>query len=145
MLGDRYRLYQVFVNLLTNAIKYSPDGGKITIRGTEIKQSAEIRIKDQGIGIAKEHQKKIFQRLYQVSEPGGRTYPGLGIGLYISKEIVEQHGGTIEVESSRGKGSTFIVTLPLVHHNVRDLTAKTVTKAVPDSPKPAKHPRKLRR
>lgn len=113
--ADRYRVYQVLLNLLTNAVKYS-DGGKIIVR-TEIDtlhKKVIVSIKDYGIGIDPAHQDKIFQRLYQGgSNPAEKTYPGLGIGLFVSHEIVRQHGGHIWVKSKKGRGSTFSFSLPV--------------------------------
>lgn len=111
--ADRFRIYQVLTNLITNAIKYSPAGSTITIDVKKMKDKALISVADQGIGIEKDQQKKIFERLYQVSDPYEKTFPGLGMGLYISKEIIRRHRGTIWVESQKGKGSTFYFTLPL--------------------------------
>lgn len=113
VLADRFRIYQVVTNLLTNAIKYSPPGSAIRIVTKRQDNRAIVSVADSGIGIAKEQQKKIFDRLYQVTEPKEKTFPGLGIGLYISKEIVKRHRGSIWVESQKGKGSTFYFSLPL--------------------------------
>lgn len=112
--ADRYRLYQVIINLLTNAIKYSPKGKEIYIEVKKVRNSVTVSVQDSGIGISRDKQKKIFDKLYQVSDPVERTYPGLGLGLYISKEIIERHRGKIWVESQgKGRGSTFYFTLPL--------------------------------
>jgi signal transduction histidine kinase len=110
--GDKYRIAQVITNLLTNAIKYSPEANKVIVYLGETKRNAEVTVQDFGIGITKEQQKKIFTRFYRVSGPEARTFPGLGIGLYISSEIVHRHGGTIEVKSIKGKGSKFCFTIP---------------------------------
>ena len=72
-----------------------------------------MSVQDFGIGISKEQQNKIFDRLYQVTDPHAKTFPGLGLGLYISKEIIERHKGKIWVKSTKGKGSTFYFSLPL--------------------------------
>jgi PAS domain S-box-containing protein len=110
--ADRFRIYQVLTNLLTNAIKYSPGGGDIKVTLKKEKNKVLISVKDFGIGVPKDQQKKIFDRLYQVTDPKEKTFPGLGMGLYISREIVKRHRGSIWVESERGKGSTFFITLP---------------------------------
>ncbi|HUD43988.1 MAG TPA: ATP-binding protein [Patescibacteria group bacterium] len=110
--GDRYRIGQVVTNLLTNAIKYSPNGGKIIINSTSKDGFAVVSVKDSGIGIDKKYHHKIFDRLYQISDNKKSTYPGLGIGLYVCKEIIELHKGKIWVESEKGKGSTFSFSLP---------------------------------
>lgn len=111
--GDQYRINQVLVNLLSNAIKYSPNGGKIYIKVKKENNYIVVSVQDSGIGISKSHQQKIFERLYQVTDPQEKTFPGLGLGLYISKEIVERHNGKIWVKSTKGKGSTFYFSLPL--------------------------------
>ncbi len=113
ILADRYRLYQVLVNLLTNAIKYSPKGGEIIINTIKNSKSVTISVSDEGIGIDKKYQQKIFEKLYQVTGVKEKTFPGLGIGLFISKEIIDMHGGTMWVKSIKGKGSTFSFTIPV--------------------------------
>ena len=113
--GDRYRIYQVLVNLLLNAIKYSPAGKKIFVQAKRNGKSIVVSVRDFGIGISRSQQDKIFDKLYQVEEPQVKTFPGLGLGLYISKEIVERHKGKIWVKSVKGKGSTFFFSLPLIN------------------------------
>ena len=114
ILGDQDRLGQVFINLLTNAVKYSPRADKVVVHLSQEKQQAIVSVQDFGIGIDVSHHQKIFERFYQVTDPEERTYPGLGMGLYISSEIVERHHGRMWVESRKGNGSTFSVALPLV-------------------------------
>ena len=111
--GDRDRIGQVLINLLNNAIKYSPQASTVVVRVAKDQNNTLVSVQDFGIGIAKEHLQKIFERFYQVTDPEERTYPGLGIGLYISLEIVKRHGGQIWVESKKGEGTTFHFTLPL--------------------------------
>ncbi len=111
--ADRYRIYQVLVNLLSNAIKYSPAGKKIVVEVKIDKDEVLVSVQDFGIGISKTQQEKIFERLYQVTDPQEKTFPGLGLGLYISKQIIERHNGKIWVKSTKGKGSTFFFSLPL--------------------------------
>jgi PAS domain S-box-containing protein len=115
ILGDRDRVGQIFINLLTNAIKYSPKADRILIQVTQEGDNAVVRVQDFGVGIAPKYQEQIFERFYQINELDVKTYPGLGIGLYISKEIVERHHGHISVSSQKGKGTTFSVFLPLFH------------------------------
>ncbi len=115
VLGDRDRVGQIFINLLTNAIKYSPKADRVLIQVTQEGDNAVVRVQDFGIGIAPDYHEHIFDRFYQINEPDVKTYPGLGIGLYISKEIVEQHHGHIKVSSKKGEGTTFAVFLPLFH------------------------------
>jgi signal transduction histidine kinase len=110
--GDRERISQVLMNLLTNAIKYSPKADKIIVTLKETNLDAIISVKDFGIGINKEHQKKIFDRFYRISDTKGRTFPGLGIGLFISLAIIRRHGGEITLTSQMGQGSIFRFTIP---------------------------------
>jgi signal transduction histidine kinase len=114
MRGDRDRLKQVLTNLITNAIKYSPRAGRVIVSLTKRTNAVEVRVKDFGIGIPAEQQKKIFDRFFQVERPLGQIYPGLGLGLYITKEIIERHQGEIWLESKPGEGTTFTVRLPFV-------------------------------
>jgi len=111
--GDRDRIGQVLINLLDNAIKYSPQADRVLVRVSKDQNKVLVSVQDFGIGIAKEHQHKIFERFYQGIDPEEKTYPGLGIGLYISCEIVKRHGGQLWVERKKGKGATFHFTLPL--------------------------------
>ena len=120
--GDRDRIGQVLINLLNNAIKYSPQASTVVVRVAKDQNNALVSVQDFGIGIAKEHQQKIFERFYQVTDPEERTYPGLGIGLYISLEIVKRHGGQIWVESKKGEGTTFHFTLPLFQEGKRQVS-----------------------
>jgi signal transduction histidine kinase len=114
LLGDRDRLGQVFINLLTNAVKYSPHANKVLVRLSQGQQRAIVSVQDFGIGIDGVHHRKIFERFYQVTDPKERTFPGLGIGLYLSSEIVERHHGRIEIQSRKGEGATFSVSLPVL-------------------------------
>ena len=114
VLGDKDRLGQAFINLLTNAVKYSPQANKVLVRLSRDQGQAIVSVQDFGAGIDQAHHQKIFERFYQVTDPNEATYPGLGIGLYISREIVERHHGSLEVESRKGEGATFSVTLPLL-------------------------------
>jgi len=110
--GDRDRLGQVFINLLTNAIKFSPLADTVFVRLRGDHEWAEVIVRDVGIGIAPEHQERVFERFYQVSDSQmANTYPGLGIGLNIARTIVERHGGRLWLESRVGVGSSFHVSL----------------------------------
>ena len=111
--ADKDRIGQVMINFLTNAIKYSPDNNKIDvfIRQATNGQVA-FTVKDNGIGIDKEEQEKIFERFYRAKGKEEQTYPGFGIGLFIANEFVQKHGGHVSVESEKGKGSVFTFTLP---------------------------------
>jgi PAS domain S-box-containing protein len=112
--GDKDRIGQVLINLLTNAVKYSPGSDKIEVWVKQAKKGkVSVSIKDYGIGIAKKYQSKIFERFYRVEEKIEQTFPGFGIGLFLAKEIVEQHDGNIHFTSEKDKGSTFTFTLPI--------------------------------
>ena len=112
--GDKDRIEQVIINLINNAIKYLPDNNRVEIRidGAENNQVA-VSIQDFGVGINMEHQQKIFNRFYRAAGKSEENYAGFGIGLFIAKEIIERHNGSITVDSETGKGSTFTFTLPL--------------------------------
>ncbi len=111
---DKDRMRQVLVNILNNAVKYSSQADKVIV--SLHKDGAQVRlgIQDFGIGIPKEKQDKIFERFYQVTDSKGYTYSGMGLGLYISHEIIEKHHGKLWAESVEGKGSTFFIKLPTV-------------------------------
>jgi len=111
--GDRERIGRVFINLIVNAIKYSPKADKVIVRISHTKEYLTVSVQDFGIGIAVENQKKIFDHSTQVTREKGQHSSGLGLGLYISSTIVKRHGGRIWVESTEGEGSTFFFTLPI--------------------------------
>ena len=111
--GDRNSVSRVFINLITNAIKYSPKADKISITLSYADEYVRVSIRDFGIGIAKDHQDKIFERFFQVGNDSGQSFAGLGIGLYITAAIVAEHKGRIWVESTEGQGSTFFFELPI--------------------------------
>jgi len=110
---DRHGFEQVIVNLLSNAVKYSPEGGMVVISGGVEDGAVRISVKDEGIGIEDREQERIFDRFYQADMTSTRSYGGIGLGLFIAKSIVEAHGGTIEVDSDVGGGSTFTLTIPV--------------------------------
>lgn len=110
--ADRTRLSQVIGNVLDNAVKYSPQGGQITVKLEEHENDYLVSIIDQGIGINAEYLDHIFERFYRVHHKASRQYSGIGLGLYVTKEIVEKHGGRIWVTTNQGLGSTFFFTLP---------------------------------
>ncbi len=110
---DAKRIEQVLRNLLHNAVKYSPEGGTITIKGQRDKHQLLITVSDQGIGIPSTDLKKVFERFYRVENEIARDVSGAGLGLAISRGIVEAHGGCMWVESSLGEGSTFYFSLPV--------------------------------
>jgi signal transduction histidine kinase len=113
IIGDRDRLGQVLLNLLTNAIKYSPQAETVFVRVAHTHETLTVSVQDFGIGVAQSHQQRLFERFYRVYSEKDQTYPGLGIGLYIAHEIIQRHGGTMWVESVKGKGSTFSFSLPI--------------------------------
>jgi PAS domain S-box-containing protein len=110
--ADRHKISQVLINLIANAIKYGPNSNVVDISLSTAGNEVLVRIKDYGIGIDEKDQKNIFERFYRVEGQNESHYSGFGIGLYLACSIVEFHGGKITVESSKGKGSTFIVHLP---------------------------------
>jgi heavy metal sensor kinase len=111
--GDRVKLEQLFLNLLENAIRYTPGGGIVSAAMVRDGQQALITIEDTGIGIAEEHMSHLFERFYRVDRARSRAEGGAGLGLAICKHIVQVHHGKIEVQSQVGKGSTFSVFLPI--------------------------------
>jgi signal transduction histidine kinase len=102
----------VLVNLIENAIKYSPGGGRVEVRLADEPDQATIEVRDEGLGIPPSEQDRIFEKFYRLDAEMTRGIGGSGLGLYISREIVEQMGGTLSVDSVPGTGSTFAVTLP---------------------------------
>lgn len=113
IMADPTRITQVFDNLIQNAIKFSPDGGSITIRMRMLKDAVRVDIQDTGIGIPADKIDRIFDRFFQVDGSMTRRYGGAGLGLAICKQIVEAHGGKISAQSKERGGSTFTFTLPL--------------------------------
>lgn len=111
--GDEMRLEQVLQNLLQNAIKYSPDGGIVTVRLQHNAHAAWLAVSDQGIGIPDTARAQLFQRFFRAANVRAQQISGIGIGLYVAHEIVRRHGGTISVESRENEGATFTVRLPL--------------------------------
>ncbi|MBI4080917.1 MAG: GAF domain-containing sensor histidine kinase [Candidatus Levybacteria bacterium] len=111
--GDEERIGQVINNLVSNAVKYSPKAKKVIVSLSSDKENVRVAVQDFGIGMEKAHLGKIFERFYRVYDTADKTFPGLGIGLYISSEIVKRHGGKVWVDSTIGKGSIFYVSLPI--------------------------------
>jgi heavy metal sensor kinase len=124
VLGDRGRLQQVIVNLLDNALKYTPRGGTIRLITLRSGQDAVLEIRDTGIGIPANAQTRVFDRFYRVDDARSRDSGGVGLGLSIVRAICAAHGATIEIESTVGVGSTFRVRFPLAdEHALQDLPA----------------------
>lgn len=113
ILADPEKIEEVLTNLVDNAIKFSPHGGTIKIKGEVLEDSVRVSVADEGIGISLRDQERLFERFYRVFDSQTRSTPGMGLGLYICKTIIEAHSGRISVEGERGKGSKFIFTLPI--------------------------------
>ena len=114
LLGDELRLEQVVQNLIQNAIKYSPGGGTVTVLVERQGANAHVRVSDQGIGIPAAAQPQLFRRFYRAPNADSQHISGMGIGLYVVKEIIELHGGSVEVASQEQQGSIFTIRLPLL-------------------------------
>ena len=113
--GDDLRLRQLFVNIITNAIRYTGDNGTIDINISSNNDHVHVSISDNGIGITPEHLPHIFERFYRTDEARNRTSGGTGLGLAIVQSIIDAHNGEIKVTSAPGKGSTFLIIIPLKH------------------------------
>jgi signal transduction histidine kinase len=112
VIADKERIGQVISNFISNAIKYSPQEGEITISCELAENGIKVSVRDRGIGIPEEVKEKVFDRFFRVNNPEMRTYPGMGLGLYISAGIIRRHGGIIDVESNLGEGTVFYFILP---------------------------------
>ncbi len=112
--ADRKRLRQVVTNFITNAIKYSPHADKIILKTKAAKADITLSVRDFGMGISKDNQENVFEKFYRVTGNQKNTFPGLGLGLYISAEIIKCMGGKIWVESKEGQGSIFYFAIPTV-------------------------------
>lgn len=114
VLADPGRIRQVLINLIGNAIKFSPGGSEIIVGARERGDTVEFSVADQGVGIPREEQSKLFSRFHRAANAHSPDTPGAGLGLYISKAIVDSHGGTMSFESELGRGTTFRFALPTV-------------------------------
>ena len=112
VIGDADKLTQVFANLISNAIKYSPEGGEVMVRISAEPATAVVSVTDSGLGIPTEDLERIFERYARIESANTRYIAGTGLGLPIVKQIVEMHGGKVTVESEAGAGSTFSFTIP---------------------------------
>ena len=110
--ADEEKLIQIFSNLIDNAIKFTGQGGVITVKCYDVQDKIKIEVSDTGIGIPKEHLPRIFERFYRVDKARSREMGGTGLGLAIVKHLIQLHGGTVSVESQPGRGSSFTVVLP---------------------------------
>ena len=111
--GDRARVEQVLMNIISNALKYTPDGGKIAISSGTLGAEVWIKIEDTGVGIPSDDLGRVFDRFYRVDKARSRESGGTGLGLSIAKEIISKHGGNIEIESAQGAGTSVTVMLPI--------------------------------
>lgn len=135
--GDVDRLMTIITNLLENAVKYSPDGGKIRCVVSSDAQAARVRVIDTGVGIAAEDLPRLFNRFERLQNRKTSHVGGTGLGLYLSRELARQHGGDIEVESQPGAGSAFTLTLPLTRplHGVGSLDEPPLEQPIPAVPR----------
>ncbi len=111
---DKSKLKQVFINIISNAIKYTPDGGEVKILLLPHEKDVEVKIIDNGIGIPAEDVSRVFERFYRVDKGRSRQQGGTGLGLSIAQDIVHAHDGEIVASSKLGEGSEFTIRLPLV-------------------------------
>ena len=112
--ADPKNIEEIFNNLISNAINYSPEGGRVTITAQGFGENIEIKVEDTGVGISPEELPKIFDKFYRVKHPKTREVVGTGLGLAIVKGVVETHQGTVDVESVVDKGTTFRILLPVI-------------------------------
>ncbi|MDT8859823.1 ATP-binding protein [Alkalihalobacillus sp. MEB130] len=124
--GDRERLIQVFTNLMSNAIKFSPDGGDVKIHLRNEQHLLHITIQDQGLGIPEDEVKLLFKKFHRIDNSERRKIGGTGLGLAICKEIIEKHQGTIWIESTEGKGTTIHIKMPLLETRQEELVSDEV-------------------
>jgi signal transduction histidine kinase len=110
--GDRNRLHQIVQNLVDNAVKYSPAGAEVRVTAETDDGHVRVAVSDMGPGIPLDDQKRIFEKFGRATVEGG-TKPGTGLGLFIARSIAEAHGGSLEVDSTRARGSVFTLELPL--------------------------------
>jgi len=111
--GDEPRIKQIVLNLLSNAVKFTPDSGAVTVTAEETREGLRLRISDTGIGIAEEDLKKVLDRFGQIDNTYSRKYQGSGLGLPLTKRLIELHGGTLGIESKLGAGTSVSVTFPV--------------------------------
>ena len=122
--ADREKLAQIIMNLVDNAVKFSPNGGQISVSARRRSDTAEIRVSDQGIGIARADQQRIFTKFYRAEEAVQHSPQGAGLGLFLARGLLAAMGGRIWVESEEGKGSTFVFELPIVKEGTQERVRK---------------------
>jgi len=113
VLGDPDRMVTIISNLIENAVKYSPEGGRVQVVVSAVDREAHLQVIDHGVGIAQEDLPRLFNRFERIQNLQTSHVGGAGIGLYLSRELARQHGGDVRVESQAGAGSTFTLVLPL--------------------------------
>jgi signal transduction histidine kinase len=111
--ADREKLAQILLNLVDNAVKFSPEGGRVTVSARRRSDSVEVRVADEGIGIARGDQLRIFTKFYRAEGVTQGGTPGTGLGLFLARGLLAAMGGRIWVESKEGEGSSFVFELPL--------------------------------
>jgi signal transduction histidine kinase len=137
VLGDADRLRQLILNLVDNAIKYTPEGGSVNMSLSKSNGSAEIEVVDTGVGISSEDLPRVFDRFYRVDKARSRNLGGSGLGLSIARWIAQAHGGTVGVESRLGEGSKFTISLPIlpekdVHVAAERQVGRQITPPMPE-------------
>jgi signal transduction histidine kinase len=121
--GDRLRIGQVIDNLISNALKFTPAGGTVEVRAYPHASAVRIEVADTGMGISADEQTQLFERFFRTARAQEEAIPGVGLGLSISKAIVEAHDGRISVRSVEGAGTTFFVDLPATANRMRIVSA----------------------
>jgi signal transduction histidine kinase len=111
--ADRGRILQLLDNLVSNAIKFTPEGGEVRVSVVQANGSVRLAVEDTGIGIAAAEQRRLFERFFRASTAAERQIPGTGLGLYIARAIVDAHGASISVASEPGRGTSFTIDMPV--------------------------------
>jgi len=134
--ADAGKVKQMLLNLASNAVKFTPEGGMVTIQTRRLPDSVEVSFTDTGIGIDKQDQERIFHEFQQVDSGVGRSQPGTGLGLTLTRRFARLHGGDVRLESESGKGSAFTITLPIQAHGQETPAPSISTTRVPDASRP---------